>query len=174
MKKVTKNLIWNLYIVKKKSQQEIADILYVSQPYIYYLMKKYNISARSKSELTIGRNNPFYGRHHTDKTKKIISKTNEGNQYRKGMKQPSTKGELNPSYQNGYWMIRAQHIKLKKLYCEKCYSKTNFEIHHNPSMDENNCLEWKGKVQTLCRICHMNEHRDKKGRMKRIEEVMLP
>lgn len=115
-----------------------------------------------------GENNPFFGRHHIDKTKKIISITNKGNRYRRGMSQPSTKGKLNPTYRTGYYTVKAEHNKFKKLYCEKCNSKIRLEIHHDPSMDEYNCLEWKGRVWTLCRTCHMNEHRTENGQMGKI------
>ena len=121
----------------------------------------------------LGENNPFYGKKHTQQTKELVSIKNSHPSIRKGCTQPQTTGELNPSYKNGYWMIRNKHLNsYLKPQCEICGNNNinKLEIHHDPSMDEINCLTWVGKVVTLCRRCHMNKHRDNKGRMKRIYE----
>lgn len=119
----------------------------------------------------IGKENPFYGKIHTVETKIAIGKANSGPSKRKGCKQPETTGELNPAYKHGYWMVRAQHIKMyKKCFCEDCGSEKDLIIHHAPFMDTTNCLDWCGKVTTLCVQCHVERHRNKNGQMERIYE----
>lgn len=119
----------------------------------------------------IGQKNPFYRRKHTIETKKQIRIANSGPSKKKGCKQPQTAGELNPAYKNGYWMVRSQHIKLyKKTFCKDCGSEEDLVIHHAPFMDKTNCLNWEGKVTTLCVSCHINRHKNKKGKMERLYE----
>jgi len=108
-----------------------------------------------------GENNSFYGKHHTKRTKKIIGMKNSRPSSMKGKKNLKVTGELNPAYVNGYWMTRSKHILQKKNYCEKCGNTDELQIHHIPSMNEENCLTWNGTIKTLCEHCHKLEHKNK-------------
>lgn len=110
----------------------------------------------------IATNNPFYGKHHTEESKTKHSERMKGKRYPEEInKKKGHKGEDNHAYTNGYWFIRNQHLeKYLKNKCEKCCMEGNLEIHHLPSMNEQNCLQWNGIVHTLCRRCHMKEHRN--------------
>ncbi len=65
-----------LYWTEGLSQTQIAQRIGFSQSAIHLLMKKYGISSRSRVEAGSGIRNHFYGKKHSDESKKLISLKN--------------------------------------------------------------------------------------------------
>lgn len=74
--KLTKKKLSRFYHDNKLSQSKIAKMFNVGQSAISYLMKKYNIESRTRSESLKGKLNPFYGKKPSKKSKSMISKKN--------------------------------------------------------------------------------------------------
>ncbi len=70
--KLLKNKKWLLfeYINNKKSAVTIGKELMVSNKIVYYWLKKHEIKIRDRK----GRNNPFFGKRHSDEIKEKMSK----------------------------------------------------------------------------------------------------
>lgn len=82
---INEKTLYELYWIKGLKQKEIAKIYNRSQNNIFKYMKKYNIRARNKKERFSGKNNPFYGKHHTEESKR---KQNESYGDRTGKNNP--------------------------------------------------------------------------------------
>lgn len=67
---VGKSWLEDQYLHKKKSMQEIAEMVGCSAGGIQHLLRRYGIPIRSLSEARKGRLNPFYGRKWTETMKK--------------------------------------------------------------------------------------------------------
>ena len=72
--KLTKQYLKQKYITEKLSMNKIATMVGCSESTIRYYLKKYNILIRNHSDAVKGENNPFYNKHHSESTKKKISK----------------------------------------------------------------------------------------------------
>jgi hypothetical protein len=82
LKIITKKILKKLYITKKQSARFIAKELKVNEKTILKYLKFYNIIAR-KTRFVNGKNNPFYGKHHTRKTIIKLIQKNKGKKYSK-------------------------------------------------------------------------------------------
>jgi hypothetical protein len=56
----------------------------------------------------------------------------------------------------------------KKAKCERCASKSNLVVHHRDRNRQNNTLD---NLETLCRLCHIQEHREDVAKSQRKPEV---
>ncbi len=56
----------------------------------------------------------------------------------------------------------------KQIYCERCYSKKQLCVHHKDRYRGNN---EPFNLETLCRLCHIQEHRDEVAESQRRDEV---
>jgi hypothetical protein len=64
-----------LYNEKEKSLYEVAKSLgYKSHVAVLKIMKKHNLKRRTLSQACAGEKNGFFGKKHSQKTKKLISK----------------------------------------------------------------------------------------------------
>jgi len=81
---------------------------------------------------SLGRDNPFFGKHHTDATKEKISNTNRGNTSRKGKRQPQTTGGNNPA--------KRPEVRAK-------ISQRVSETHWDTSFEKN--PNWQGGISFL-------------------------
>ena len=75
-----KNKEWleNQYITLKKSMREIGKECNVTDRTINNWFKKFSIKTRTMSEALKGKNNPMYGKHHSEETKKKMSEARKG------------------------------------------------------------------------------------------------
>ncbi|MHA1480866.1 MAG: sigma factor-like helix-turn-helix DNA-binding protein [Candidatus Thorarchaeota archaeon] len=73
---ITKEVLHDLYWNKKLTQSEIGRMFNISQSAIKYRMQKYNIQARTLSELARGVNNSMYGKTHTKEAREKIREAN--------------------------------------------------------------------------------------------------
>ncbi|GAI23202.1 unnamed protein product, partial [marine sediment metagenome] len=90
-KNFSKEDLGTLYWNQKLTQAQIAEKIGVSQSLIYQYMKKWNISARTLSEIASGEKNPFFGKKHTAETKQKI----RSSKYHRNLS-----GRNNPFYGN--------------------------------------------------------------------------
>jgi hypothetical protein len=114
----------------------------------------------------IGKNHPFYGKHHTVETKKKIGLIHKGkkisDEHRKKVSEFMTGrrcNENNPSWKGNNASYKALHQwvrrhKHKPELCEICNNKTPYDT-------ANISGEYKRDVndyQWLCRACHFKNH----------------
>ena len=145
---------------------------------------------KGKTGIFSGDKNPFYGKQHSEKTKKKISEINKGNTYCLG-KYPSEetrlkmskvrkgkqKGENNPAWKGGVtplnnlirkteeykkWAISI--YKKNRYICQKCGIKCeskNIIAHHIKSFTYFPKLRFDiNNGITLCRSCHIKYHKE--------------
>lgn len=201
-----KNLLWYWYYYQKKSRTEMAEILQISQAYIQKLFKRYNLQMRSTSEslkgktgwtkgltkdtderirkisetlkgLGVGDKNPFYGKHHTEKTK--IAMGGEKHHNWKGGITPLTR-KIRTCFKYRQW--RSDIFTKDDFTCQDC-DRRGLYLHAHHIMPFADILElndiknleqaiiceelWNiNNGITLCEECH---NKTKKGR--RIKEV---
>jgi len=76
----SKGWLYEHYITNEVSLQKIADIIGdgCTSGAVYGALKRFCIAARSHSEVSKGEKNSFYGRRHTEPTKRRISETKKG------------------------------------------------------------------------------------------------
>ena len=94
---ITKKLLLTLYLVNKKTTWQISEILKVGATTIKRYLKNFEIPVRHTRN-TKGKNNPFSGKHHTDKIKKKLHDFNKGKKHTEETKikiRESAIGELN-------------------------------------------------------------------------------
>ena len=75
---LTKKFLIREYIKNKQNTNQIARKVNCCGGCVLQYLAKYNIPRRTQSELNKGKNNGFYGKQHSIKTKKLISKVNTG------------------------------------------------------------------------------------------------
>jgi hypothetical protein len=75
---ISKSILEDLYIVKELPMWKIAKILGIGCMTVHRRLKEFGIKARTTSEVTMGEKNPFYGKHHTQETKKKIGDAERG------------------------------------------------------------------------------------------------
>ena len=73
-----KDWLYDQYITQKQDSVQIGRKCNVSNVTIGNWLRKFNIPIRTKKEEIIGKNNPFYGKHHTEATKKKMSEVKKG------------------------------------------------------------------------------------------------
>lgn len=124
----------------------------------------------------LGENNPFYGKHHSDETKRLIrakvflvpkpSRRGSNNHFWKGgVSQMNHRMRNNIMDQPDYKRFRLLVLSRDRV-CQHCGSETELQVHHlkefelYPSlrMDVNNAI-------VLCKTCHKKT--DSYGRKKR-------
>lgn len=66
------------YLVLKKNGKQIANEVGCSVDTIYERMRKYNINARTKTEIQTGRPSPTLGKHHSLETRRKQSESHKG------------------------------------------------------------------------------------------------
>lgn len=143
------------------------------------LGKKIDLSKRKSYQ---GENNPFYGKIHSDKTKKILSEKCKGLiPWNKGiLRKESTKKKIsitrkesgiaklenNPNWRGGvsfidypyeFYQIREKILKRDNFTCQKCNSKDDLTIHHVNHNKEDNTEE---NLLTLCRSCNSKDNKE--------------
>ncbi len=75
---ISKKFLIKEYINKRKSSNLIAKEIGCNYGCILLKLKKFNIKMRTKSENSIGKNNGFFGKKHTIKSLKKMSKVHKG------------------------------------------------------------------------------------------------
>lgn len=70
MNKISKDSLYNLYIIEKKSMREVAKELGVAVGSVYNYLNRYGISSRKNQGMT--------GKHHSQVSRDKISKGNKG------------------------------------------------------------------------------------------------
>jgi len=132
--------------------------------------------SKSKSRQFSGKGNPFYGRKHTEKTKRIISKTNKGKEMPIAVRKKislALSGENNPHWKNGSAM-RCKKDRLRLEYrewrttvferdnytCRKCHIRgVRLHVHHLKNYSEHEGLRFVPiNGVTLCESCHKEFH----------------
>lgn len=149
---------------------------------------------RKISEKTRGEKNPFYGKHHSEKTKMKISQAQKNsNRNLKGQANPAWRGGVTPitvqiKNSNIYQEWRQQVFIRDDFTCQKCGIKGgSLNAHHKKSFsillkEVKNCLPllslYDGAMTysplwelhngvTLCKKCHYGLHKLKKLTIKK-------
>jgi len=71
----------DLYYTKEMSQDEVATILGCSRGSIRKAMKRFDLRARSHSEVKKGERHPLYGKHHSNEARKKMSEAHKGERH---------------------------------------------------------------------------------------------
>lgn len=145
---------------------ECAKKFECSQTSIYRILHKSNV-LRSLRESHLGDKNHFYGKHHTTKTKKKISKKVEG---RFGTSSPNWKGGI--SF-DPYCIKFTKEFKerVREFFDRKCYvcGKSEeglgrkLDIHHVNYDKMVCCNNVKPLFVPLCRSCHSKTGSDRES-----------
>lgn len=186
--KITKTFLEKNYLQRKKSMCFIAKIVGCSIDTIKRNLIKYNIMRRRFGEGKKGKklkkynrrsykakNNPFYGQHHTKKTKKKLSDKNKNYKHTKEAKRKISLGHggtgipyANNKYPEEFYKIRDFIRKRDNYKCQICgmteekhitiYGKV-LEVHH---IDYDKKINEETNLITLCKQCNLraNKNRD--------------
>ena len=156
---LTKKVLVEHYINKKMSMEKVALKYGSSVLAVFCRLKVYNIKSRTRSECVKGKRNPFYGKKHTTKTRKIISemakkRTGELNPFWKG-------GKSFIPYPLGWTKTFREQIRYRDGYtCQRCgipEVKCNRKLHvHHVDTNKNNLAE--SNLISLCNSYHKKEH----------------
>jgi hypothetical protein len=187
-KPVNKEWLYQKYIVEGLSTYEIGAIVKRDPKRVYEWLKGYEIETRPRGDNLKDKDNymknpdainPFFGKTHTEKTKRLLSKAaSRPRPHLRGKNNGmyGKMGELNPRYIDGSsperqkiyasseWKAVARQVKKRDSYrCVKCGNKPlgyrNLHIHHIKT--------WAGNTQyrldpsnlvCLCRECHKWVH----------------
>ena len=155
--KFSKEFLELEYLVKKKSTTIIAKENKVSQSIISRRLKGKDGATFGISRS--GKNNPFYGKHHTDKFKKEQSLRNGGTDI------PHENSDYPPEFND---KLKEQIRKRDNYTCQNCNIAEEEHIivfgsvlHvHHIDYDKNNCSE--DNLISLCRACHMRTNKNRK------------
>jgi len=182
---IDKNILYNLYIIQKKSLLEIANIFKCSEESIRRKCIDYGIDRRNKT-LNFGGQNK--GIPLSEKQKKDLSKIkknyykkhkhwNKGNSWNKEVREKISLKLLNgrdpaPSYYGSDWRInRTSCLQRDKYTCQFCGSIEHLEVHHwTPyRFSFDNSLD---NLISLCEECHKELHKEyiQEGFIKEAEE----
>jgi len=77
-KVLNKKFLYQKYWVEKLSLRKIGKICKCDCQIVFYWMKKFNINRRTNSQSKIGKLHFFFGKHHTEKTKRKMRKSQKG------------------------------------------------------------------------------------------------
>jgi len=102
--KVTKKFLEQEYLGNKKTIQKIANKIGCSYTYICNRMIEFNIDRRSFKELTQGKNNPFFGKHHTEESKR-----------KRALNMPDQSGINNPMFNKYHSEEAKEKIRQKAI-----------------------------------------------------------
>jgi len=124
-----------------------------------------------------GKLNPFYGRTHTEKTKKRLSEIikkqykngrvpwNKGKPYYqlRGEKHPFWMGGKKSYYGSNWYLQRQKALKRDNYSCQICgYKNKSNDVHHLKSIRQFTNLEMANvlnNLTTLCHSCHVKVER---------------
>lgn len=162
------------YNILRKSTYEIAEICSCSAVTIQRRLKKFGIEIRTVkeacnteshkqrlSEINSGENNPMYGKHHTNDTKRRISELISQKVGEKSNKWKDNWDEL--SY--GGRHKRMKNMKKKPEKCESCGKKRKLSIMNKDHKYTEDINKW----QWVCHSCHQKydyryNNRTRKGK----------
>jgi len=142
--------------------------------------KTFYCSDKCESEhrkvINIGKNNPFFGKKHTSKTKELISKLHKGKEIPMEMRYRISKnlsGEKSPNWKNGS-KERNKNDRLKleyRLWRKSVFERDNYtcgicgqhggklNVHHKKNFADNIYLRTSiSNGITLCEECHLKFH----------------
>lgn len=138
-----------------------------------------------KNNPPIGEKNSFYGKRHSDETKKYLSESKKGkwsyNQEQKDRQTANTpKKENHPNWLGGisngeYGLDFNKNLKttIKKAYnftCQLCCTETTeLDVHHIDYDKKNNVLE---NLIPLCKSCHSKTNYNRKNWIKLFERLL--
>ncbi len=147
-----------------------------------------------KKILLKGENNPFYGKKHTDETKKTFSKIHKGKRIPIEMRfriSKSLSGENSPNWKNGSSeRNRNDRLKLEyRLWRQKVFERDHYtcfcckqvggslQVHHIENFSTNIKLRFEvDNGAVLCKQCHLNFHRvygKQNNTRKQLEELII-
>ena len=150
--------LFNEYIIKGRSTQDIADEFKCRDNNIQYFLKKHNIKSRNMSEIrkikrwgSLGKNNPMYGM--------------------SGKKNPNWKGGVSAERQRFYESRKWKRACLKvwkrdKAACVRCGKhrdilKNNLHVHHIRSFAHKETRANMDNLILVCVDCHRFIHSKK-------------
>lgn len=175
--KLYQNKEWleDKYIKGKLTQSKIAELCGVSDPTICREFKKFDIPVRSHSEMLkgrslsrkhkknlsksrkgkyVGENNSFFGKHHSEKSKKKMGNTKKiSGRYLKE-DNPNWRGGLSSELYTVDWTETLKRsIRERDRYtCQLCGKEPSIIVHHI-DYNKRNCNP--NNLITLCRKCHI-------------------
>lgn len=128
---IDENKLYNLYYKEEKSLNEVAKFFDVSVGVITNRMDRNDWERRGSQPLKSmkGKNNPFYGKSHTEETKQKISEANKGNTWEEMFDEETLKKQREHVKNLKYW-----EGKERPGFGEK-YSGEN-HWHHGKNFDE--------------------------------------
>lgn len=142
--------LYDEYIIKRKSAQQIAEEQGCTESNILYFLKKHKIKAREMSEIrkitywgVKGKDNPMYNK--------------------KGELNPNWKGGISTERQGFYsgeeWKNACRHVwKRDKATCQRCRIKADegmpLHIHHITSFVNKKLRSDIDNLILLCEVCH--------------------
>lgn len=160
---LTKEHLYQQYIINGKTIAGIAKQIGCGRWAVHTRLKKFNIKTRSISEVTLGKNNPFYRKKHNKNSRLKISKSNKGKL--NGKNNPSWNGGSSFEPYSSSWTkdLKKEIRKRDNHTCQLCGMKEeeyncHLDVHHI-DYDKKNCAE--NNLICLCKNCHMktNQYR---------------
>lgn len=136
------------------------------------------IEIREKQTLRLRENNPMQGKHHSKKTKMLISEIKKENEAWVGENNPNWKGGVSAVFSERHgipqreWMKLAEQVRARDndvcQYCGKCFAR---DVHHliPYSRTQDNSLE---NLITLCKSCHRIVEGRTTLEMQSVDEVL--
>lgn len=106
--------------------------------------KERKLISKNHADIT-GKKNPFYGKHHTEETRKKISKKNIEYFRRMGCKEDDVE------YTREFRINRIKAFKRFGKICNMCGSEEHIVVHH---IDYNKSNNDPLNLLPLCRVCH--------------------
>lgn len=137
------------YLVQMKSATKISEELSCQQETVSKYLHKYNIKIRTQSEEISGERHPLYGKHHTEKTKQILSERFTGKKRTLTEEQhlllsEKLSGPGNPRY--GVKLAPKQIEKQKCSISEYYKNKENYKRHKELVLRGEKHPSWKGGI----------------------------
>ena len=170
---LTKQFLYQKYIVEKLSTYQIAKIIDCGIATIWKYLKKYNIPTRTISESHKGALNPMYGKHLSEETRRKMSEAKKGENspnYGKFGKESSHWKGGRKKDSNGYWHIynpnhpyadKNGYVYEHRLVVEQYlgrYLLTNEVVHHINGIKDDNRIE--NLMVFCCDPAHRRWHKN--------------